>query len=306
MKEITQKLVKTKHSLSIIVMVTMMLASYTVKAQVAINTDGSVADSSAILDVKSDTTGLLIPRMTQKQRDAISNPATGLLVYQTTELVGYYYFTGSDWIGLMNIGSGGIPISGLIDCDGNTYPTITIGKQVWMAENLKVTHYRNGDAIPNETKSKTWAGLSTGAYCWYDNYKTTNKKFGALYNWYAVDDSRGLCPEGWHVPTHVEWTTLTTYLGGTIAGGKMKTTSKFWTSPNTDATNSTGFTGLPGGGRSNGGTFGDVGDVGYWWSSTERSSSSVWYHGLGYSDGSLSVGNGSKRLGFSVRCLRDN
>ena len=283
-----------------------LIASFTVSSQVAINTDGSTADASAILDVKSDTAGLLIPRMTQTQRDAISNPATGLLVYQTTAPTGYYYYTGSDWIGLMSTGPGGISISGLIDSDGNTYPTITIGNQVWMAENLKVTHYRNGDAIPNETDAGTWAGLSTGAYCWYDNDQTTNEKYGVLYNWYAVDDSRGLCPEGWHVPTHAEWTTLTTYLGGTsVAGGKMKATSDLWTSPNIAATNSSSFSGLPGGYRGSDGSFYSIGSGGLWWSSTEYSSSGAWGRYLSYDDGTVYVYNYVKRSGFSVRCLRD-
>ncbi|MCP4790448.1 MAG: hypothetical protein GY881_09470, partial [Gammaproteobacteria bacterium] len=169
-----------------------------------ITADGNVGigatapESSAQLEVKSTDKGFLPPRMTQAQRDGISSPAAGLLVYQTDETPGYYYYTGTDWNGITGAGAGPISTSSLIDSDGNTYPTITIGNQVWMLENLRVTHYRNGDAIPNVTDDTGWSGLSTGAYCWYDNDQATNEKYGALYNWYTVDDSRGLCPEGWH------------------------------------------------------------------------------------------------------------
>jgi uncharacterized protein (TIGR02145 family) len=120
------------------------------------------------------------------------------------------------------------------DIDGNVYQTVTIGAQVWMAENLKVTHYRNGDPIPNVTDTAAWEGLSTGAYCEYDNDINNVATYGRLYNWYAVDDSRGLAPEGWHVPSDDEWKQLEMYLGmsqseaddygwrGTDEGGEVK------------------------------------------------------------------------------------
>ena len=275
-------------------------------AQVAINTDGSSADTSAMLDVKSTDQGLLPPRMTQAQRDGIASPAAGLLVYQTDETPGYYYYTGTDWIGITGTGAGAISTSSCIDYDSNAYTTFTIGNQVWMAENLRVTHYKNGVAIPNVTDGTTWSGLITGAYCWYDNNQTANEKYGTLYNWYAVNDSLGLCPEGWHVPTHVEWITLTTYLGGTtVAGGKMKATSDMWNSPNTNATNASNFSGLPGGGRDYSGAFVVTGDNGGWWSSTENSPNSAWACYLGYLNGVVIVAGNGKQDGFSVRCLRD-
>lgn len=276
-------------------------------AHVGIGTN--VPESSAILELSSTNTGFLPPRMTTAQRDAISSPSPGLLIYQTNEAPGYYYYNGSNWIGLTGTGSGSIATSSLIDCDGNVYPTVQVGSQLWMAENLKVTHYRNGDAIPNVTDGGTWSGLTTGAYCWYDNDQSANEKYGALYNWYAVNDSRGLCPEGWHVPAHDEWTALTTFLGGTsVAGGKMKATSDLWNSPNTDATNSSSWSGLPGGFRSSSGFFSLIGGYGYWWSSTEYeySSSYAWYRFLYYFNGTVGVTNyGYKRDGYSVRCLRD-
>ncbi|MCP4001009.1 MAG: hypothetical protein GY727_08880, partial [Gammaproteobacteria bacterium] len=121
--------------------------------------------------------------MTQSQRNEISNPAAGLLIYQTNGAPGYYSYTGTEWTGLLVNGSGGNSASALIDSDGNSYHTIVIGDQLWMAENLKVTSYRNGDAIPHVTDGGTWAALGTGAYCWYDNDQATNEKYGALYNW---------------------------------------------------------------------------------------------------------------------------
>jgi uncharacterized protein (TIGR02145 family) len=137
-----------------------------------------------------------------------------------------------------------------------------------MENNLEVTNYRNGDIIPYVSDPTAWAGLTTGAWCYYKN--DLKSGYGKLYNWYAVNDIRGLAPAGWHVPTDAEWTTLTTFLGGvSVAGGKMKTTgTKSWKTPNTAATNSSGFSGLPGGYCSNAGTFFNVDYFGYWWSST--------------------------------------
>ena len=128
--------------------------------------------------------------------------------------------------------------------DGTTYQTIQIGSQLWMAEYLMETQYANTDAIPEVTDNGTWAGLSTGARC--------HNTYGTMYNWFAVDDARGLAPAGWHVPTMADWTTLATTLGGTsVAGGKMKESgTTHWFSPNTGATNESGFTALPGGWRS--------------------------------------------------------
>jgi uncharacterized protein (TIGR02145 family) len=135
------------------------------------------------------------------------------------------------------------------DYDGNVYQTVTIGSQVWMKENLKTTHYRNGDAIPNVTDTTSWNHLTMGAYCNYDTNASYVPVYGRLYNWYAITDGRNICPLGWHIPSDTEWTTLITYLGGeSIAGGKMKEAgTAHWASPNTGATNSSGFTALPAG-----------------------------------------------------------
>jgi uncharacterized protein (TIGR02145 family) len=195
--------------------------------------------------------------------------------------------------------------STITDIDGNVYHTITIGTQTWMAENLKVTKYRNGDTIPNVTNGTQWYNLTTGAYCDYENTDSNSTIYGKLYNWYAVADSRNIAPTGWHVASDEEWTTLTTLLGGEdVAGGKLKEKgTAHWLSPNYGATNETGFSSLPGG-PYNGGSFFSLGSNGYWWSSTVNSSN-AWYRSVNYSFGEVNRNNYSQSIGFSVRCVRD-
>ena len=197
------------------------------------------------------------------------------------------------------------PLTGTVnDIDGNTYNYVTIGTQTWMVENLKTTKYRNGDAIANVIDGATWGGLSSGAYCWYNGYGAT---YGALYNWYAVADSRNIAPTGWHVPTDAEWYTLTDYLGGLNAAGvKLKEAGTVhWRTPNTGASNSSGFTALPGGYRDDNGIFGYIGGYGYLWSSTEYSTLQAWTMYTGYDLSNAGIGYGRKVYGYSVRCLRD-
>jgi uncharacterized protein (TIGR02145 family) len=191
------------------------------------------------------------------------------------------------------------------DIDGNVYHTVTIGTQVWMVENLKITKYRNGDAIPNVTDSTAWYHLTTGAYCNYNNDINNATTYGRLYNWYTVNDSRKIAPTGWHVPTDAEWTTLTDYLGN--AGGKLKETgTAHWNSPNTGATNETGFTALPGGYRIYNGTFRSIGNYGNWWSSTENTTDYAWSRDMGCSHSYVYRTSFIKIPGYSVRCVRDN
>lgn len=195
----------------------------------------------------------------------------------------------------------------MTDIDGNTYKTVIIGTQTWMAENLKVTKYNDGTNIPNVTDAAEWEDLTSGALCDYDNTPSNSATYGKLYNWYAVNTGK-LCPSGWHVPTDAEWTTLTDYyLGGkVVAGGKLKETGiTHWAISNTDATNETGFTALPGGVRSDFGLFGLVGLEGYWWSATEYSATSAWIRGMSYNSGGVGVYRTYKESGFSVRCVRD-
>jgi uncharacterized protein (TIGR02145 family) len=195
--------------------------------------------------------------------------------------------------------------NGVTDIEGNFYPSILINGQEWMQKNLAVGKYRNGDPIPTGLSDAAWGNLTSGAYAIYNNDAANNTTYGKLYNWYAVNDSRGLCPTGWHVPSDDEWTTLETSLGGSsVAGGKMKSITG-WTSPNTGATNESGFTGIPGGGRTSGGTYFSIGDICYWWSSTGYGTQAG-YSKLDYNNSNVSHGDGTtRRAGFSVRCVRD-
>jgi len=195
------------------------------------------------------------------------------------------------------------------DIDGNVYQTVIIGTQLWMAENLKVTHYRNGEAIPNITDNSEWEGLTTGAYCNYYNDEHNVAIYGRLYNWYAVNDSRGLAPEGWHIPSSTEWQALVDYLGdSTVAGGKMKEAGyTHWHPPNTGATNESGFTALPGGNRTTA-SVGGYNNMGYnaiFWFSTEYSSSNAYSCYLPYNYSEFWRSTFKKFCGFSIRCVKD-
>lgn len=210
------------------------------------------------------------------------------------------------------------------DIDGNAYKTITIGTQTWMAENLKVTHYANGETIPNITDNSDWTSQSTGAYCWYNNDITNKDVYGSLYNYFAVVDNRKLCPTGWHVPTDAEWSALTTYLGGKNTAGKRMKNSTGWYN-NGNGTNTSGFSALPGGDRMcYPGYFGDANSWGHWWSATEyiinsspdappcqgfsnidNTLSLAWTRFMGYQIGSVERGGNFKNSGNSVRCIMD-
>jgi len=193
------------------------------------------------------------------------------------------------------------------DIDGNIYQTIQIGDQRWMAENLKVTRYRNGDPIPNVTSNVTWEALTTDAYCGYNNSQVNVITYGRLYNWYAVEDSRNLAPNGWHVPSDDDWQILIDYLGGaSIAGGKMKTTgTAHWLSPNTGATNESGFSALPAGCRDYTGHCTNIVYHAYFWSTDEIDNSNAWHRRLDYYYSRAFHETYDKRAGFSIRCVRD-
>ena len=387
------------------------------KAQVGIGTD--FPHSSAQLEVMSTNKGLLPPRMTLVQRDAIVSPVAGLMIYcsdcgSSGELEVY---NGTAWTNVVGgatlanppvitttaitsitktsassggnitseggnivtnrgvcwsltssptiassktsngtgIGSFGSTLTGLTagttyyvrayatnsagtgygneitfstlasdivfnpsltygsvtDIDGNVYKTIQIGNQVWMAENLKTTHYQNGERIQNISDNSTWSALTTGAYCWFNNDSNLYKEtYGALYNFYAIADSRKIEPSGWHVPSDAEWTILTTYLGGlSESGGKLKELgTSHWYAPNNNATNNTGFTALPGGLRRNIDPFFQyLQEYTVFWSTTIYPGDISCARGrsMNKDDGQASAGYYYKFTGQSVRCVKD-
>jgi len=209
--------------------------------------------------------------------------------------------------------SGKLPISvnntscgNVTDIDGNVYSSVSIGTQCWMQSNLNVARYRNGDVIPQVQDEGQWNTLTTGAWCYYENNTANGTVYGKLYNWYAVNDPRGLAPTGYHVASDGEWTTLTTFLGGVnVAGNKMKATTGWTPYSGITNTNSSGFTGLPGGYRYDVSIFTRVGDLGAWWSSTGNGTNFAWARFLQYNDGTAVRFSYKKQFGFSVRCLKD-
>jgi uncharacterized protein (TIGR02145 family) len=271
-----------------------------------------VAGQSVTFSVTSTGTPPLLYQW-YKDSTAISGATSSsctLSNIQTTD-AGKYTVTVSN-IALPNANSNGavLTVKALVtvtDIDGNVYHTVTIGTQVWMVENLKTTKYNDGVAIPLVTDIATWAALTTPGYCWNNNDAATFKNtYGVLYNWYTVNTGK-LAPAGWHVPTDSEWSVLATYLGGdSVAGGKLKevgTTN--WLSPNTSATNETGFTALPGGYRNLFGAFFSIGGSGYWWSATVRDATYSWGRGIYYNGANVFRFDYYNRSGFSVRCVRD-
>ncbi len=195
------------------------------------------------------------------------------------------------------------------DYDGNVYHSVTIGSQVWMKENLRTTHYRNGDAVTYITDNDTWGGLTTEAYCDYLNNPDNANIFGRLYNWFAAKDSRSLAPAGWHIATDADWETLVTYLGGTdVAGGKMKDTLlNSWPLQNTGATNESGFSAVATGYRHfSTGEFSTILSAAWFWSSTDHDD---YYYRMNptlhdYSD-ELIINTSHPSFGYSCRCVKD-
>ncbi len=309
--------------------VTLLLLTIGTNAQIGIGTTNP--NPAAAVDVVSTNKGVLFPRVASVT--AIATPVAGLMVYDNSKQC-MKYFNGSRWSNCMGeITPVFICGETMTDIDGNTYPTIQIGGQCWMAADLKVSRYPNGDPIPYIDDNATWGALAdnntSDAYSFYGDNNNDGivdiayPDYGALYSYAAAiadnwtrDNSttnsaggQGICPNGWHLPTDAEWITLTTFLGGTsVSGGNMKETgTTHWNSPNTGATNSSGFTGLPGGYRLHiNGVSERLGVTGHWWNGTEFSSSlayetNLYYFGAGTALGGLS----SKSFAFCVRCLKD-
>jgi uncharacterized protein (TIGR02145 family) len=254
--------------------------------QVGIGTNSPVA--SAKLEISSTIQGFLPPRMTTAQRDQISSPAIGLIIFNTTTET-LEIRTSSGWLALRVISS------------SQEVSSVKIGNQIWMLENLNVTTYRDGTPISEVSNQTTWDNLSTGGWCNYSNDPSFASIYGRLYNYYAVVDSRGLCPSGWHVPNNEEYNVLANFLGGNV-GGKMK--SAGFVTPNTGATNSSGFTALPGGWRQTG-SFSSEGNAGMWWTSTEVTGTTAHSRTLSSSFSDFYVHSYNKKWGASVRCIKD-
>lgn len=206
------------------------------------------------------------------------------------------------------------------DIDGNTYLTVKIVDQWWMAENLKVTHYQNGDSIPNITNSNGWCNMTIGAFCSYDNIDSNKNIYGNLYNWLAINDNRDIAPISWHVPSDSEWKELEIYIGmipsetddtgdrGTNEGSKLAGGLELWCEGyllNNNAFNTVGFSAFPGGYRSSSGHFFSINYSAYFWSSTEYSSERAYYRNLNWYDSKVFRGCTYKQFGFSVRCVKD-
>jgi uncharacterized protein (TIGR02145 family) len=203
----------------------------------------------------------------------------------------------------------------------NTIDTVKIGNQVWMKRNLDVDHYRNGDSIPKVKNSSDWTDLKTGGWCYYNNDTNNREIYGKLYNWYAVNDLRGLAPEGWHVATDEEWKELEMCLGmtkseadefgwrGTDQGSQIAGTSDLWSIGTLKKNKKFGishFSALPGGWQCS--ASGSVNGIGYicrWWTATQNNTKNAWYRHLDYRNADILRGINYLRNGFSVRCVRD-
>lgn len=195
------------------------------------------------------------------------------------------------------------------DADGYVYETVTIGTQVWFKENLRTTKFRNGDPIETTSPAtEDITGYISPVYTWaYEGNETRVEPYGRLYTWYAVNDSRGICPTGWRVPTDDDWNTLIEFVGGSVVGGgKLKAPSTiYWSSPNSGASDEFGFYALPGGFRNPDGVFYGLRQSGIWWSATESSASKAWGRFMHHNEFQVFSDEYSKYFGFSVRCIRN-
>lgn len=195
------------------------------------------------------------------------------------------------------------------DGDGNVYTSVQIGAQVWLSENLQATKYSNGDLIGTTTPATlNISSMSSPKYQWaYDGDENNLAVYGRLYTWYAVTDNRNICPTGWHVPSDAEWSALDSFLGGNgTSGGKLKETGlSHWITPNSEATNSSSFTAVPGGWRYHGGASEYIGYFNYLWSSTGGDVDNAWWRQMNYGNGSFSRNTMNMKFGLSVRCIKD-
>ena len=307
-----------KQSLLLIIVLLLSLTSF---PQVSINNDGADPDNSAILDVKSTAKGMLIPRMTATQIGAIVNPANGLQVYNTDNGKIYLFVSSDNVWKELSYGTGTITppfvCGNPIIYEGKSYTTVLIGTQCWFAQNLNIGTKVNGsgEQINNSEIEK---------YC-YSDLESNCDVYGGLYQWAEMvqylngatnttswspvptGNVQGICPAGWHLPSNAEWTQIATFLAGaSVAGGKMKEAgTSHWSDPNTGATNSSGFSGLPGGACFTSGYFTNIGTYGYWRSTTETGTNMALFQLMSFDNSDISSYDNNKSIGFSTRCIKD-
>ena len=247
------------------------------------------------------------------------NAADGTIRWTGSDFEGR---VGSTWVSLTSGGGASNAAPNTVtDIEGNVYKTVTIGLQTWMRENLRTSLYNDGSIITEASMDIDWAS-NNPLWCWYENNHMNDEEKGKLYNWYAVDAAsnggKNVCPSGWHVPNEADWNQLIDYLEGSSTngnvlgiqslqvGGKMKMVgSSAWQSPNTGASNQSGFTGVPSGFRNNFGGFGSLDQVSYWWSQTSNTASNAWYRKVNYDNAYIERGSIIKSFGFPVRCVQD-
>ncbi len=273
--------------------------------------DYTEGESSALLELHSISGGLLLPRLSGAQREALAEPATGLIVYQVDDSPGLYYNEGTpqdpQWLRLTTNETGAPQeaAGNVWDVDGNIYPSRVIGDTEWMLENLRTTHYSDGTRILNLALSSDWAQDSEGAHVAYDKKEANAHTYGLLYNGYAVANPAGICPAGWIVPGEDHWLALAGHLGGTDHAAIALKAARYWDDPDGQATNSSAFTALPGGLReADSGQFIQLKYQAGWWTSTSQGPKSA---------RSMHLYSGSHELyqeysdlgqGLSLRCIR--
>lgn len=250
---------------------------------------------SAIFSAYSQIESLEIQGVIRLTESGILSPAPGTIRWIGGDLEGW---NGTNWLSLT-----GKEI--IRDIDNNSYAVVKIGDQIWMAENLRVTHFNDGTPVDLVTKNVIWSIHTDPAYTWYEN---SPSDYGAMYNHLTVSSSLNICPVGWHVPTNIEWKTTASYLGGeAVAGGKLRRSGlEYWTAPNFLATNESGFDGLPGGFRESNGSFFDATIGGYWWTSSfSLDGYPISFFTVNLGGVLLSDASHSPNTGLSIRCVKN-
>lgn len=301
--------------LSLIWTLSLALAFFMASSQTVIITDDPEYDkgaSSAVLDVNSEQAGFLMPRMTKAQREAITEPARGLILFQTDEIPGFYYNAGSSedpmWV-ILTANSGAFhegTCGGTIwDVDGNRYPTVYIGNDLWMAENLRVTKFQNGEPIVKVQTASVWNSTDLAAYSFYDNMYANSATFGLLYNGIVISHPSGICPDGWMVPDDSHWQSMADYLGGAETAGQFLKAAKYWNTITPNAFNSSGFSALPSGLRSaDDGAYSSLRTLGGWWSFINDSRSSLSVFMLDAGNDELTSHPAQPNEGYAIRCVK--